>query len=129
MTESPKTASPRTSIRSFDSASGCSAQYERWTSALAGTTLLFLGFGLHDADFRVLFRAIKALKGSDRLRRWKHVAVQLNPESQLIEPEAAQDYLESYFGEDTIGKVSIYWERTEVFLEELQKRWRQRGRQ
>jgi hypothetical protein len=99
------------------------------TSALAGTTLLFLGFGLHDADFRVLFRAIKALKGSDRLRRWKHVAVQLNPESQLIEPEAAQDYLESYFGEDTIGKVSIYWERTEVFLEELQKRWRQRGRQ
>jgi hypothetical protein len=98
------------------------------TSALAGTTLLFLGFGLHDADFRVLFRAIKALKGSDRLRKWSHVAVQLNPESQLIEPEAAQEYIESYFGEDTIGKVSIYWERTEVFLEELHQRWLQGGR-
>jgi hypothetical protein len=97
------------------------------TRALAGTTLLFLGFGLHDSDFRVLFRAIKALKGSDRLRKWSHVAVQLNPESQLIEPEAAQDYLESYFGEDTIGKVSIYWESTQVFLEELQQRWRQEG--
>lgn len=90
------------------------------TGALVSTTLLFLGFRLDDSDFRVLFHGIKALKGSDRLKRYSHVGVQLNPESQLIEPEAAQEYLESYFGPD---KVSIYWGSTRQFLAELHQRW------
>ena len=87
---------------------------------LVSTTLLFLGFGLDDTDFRVLFHGIKALKGSEQLPTWSHVGVQLNPESQSIEPEAAQDYLESYFGPD---RVSIYWGSTEKFLAELERRW------
>jgi hypothetical protein len=87
---------------------------------LVSTTLLFLGFGLDDTDFRVLFHGIKALKGSDRLHTFSHVGVQLNPDSQFIEPEAAQEYLESYFGPDN---VSIYWGSTDKFLAELERRW------
>jgi hypothetical protein len=47
------------------------------------------------------------------------VGVQLSPGSQTIEPEAAQEYLESYFGED---KISIYWGETRRFLDELRHR-------
>ena len=39
----------------------------------------------------------------------------------MIEPEAAQEYLESYFGND---KVSIYWGDTRRFLDELRLRTR-----
>ena len=45
--------------------------------------------------------------------------MQLSPESQTIEPEAAQEYLESYFGQD---KISIYWGSTRQFLDELRNR-------
>jgi hypothetical protein len=45
----------------------------------------------------------------------QHIGVQLSAGSQLVEPQAAQDYLESYFGDD---KVNIYWSSTEAFLSE-----------
>jgi hypothetical protein len=45
--------------------------------------------------------------------------VQLRPESQTIEREAAQRYLESYFGED---KVNIFWDDTTSFLGKLVER-------
>ena len=92
-------------------------------AALTSRSLLFLGYRLDDWDFRVLFQSLKTFGGSDQLRRNVHVGVQLSPESQVIEPEAAQEYLESYFGDD---KVSIYWGETKRFLSELQRR-RQTG--
>lgn len=85
-------------------------------TALISRSLVFLGFRLDDWDFRVIFHAIKSFGGSALLRENQHVGVQLDPGHQLIEPEAAQDYLESYFGED---KVSIFWGETASFLEEL----------
>lgn len=45
--------------------------------------------------------------------------MQLKPENQLIEPEAAQKYFESYFDED---RVSIFWANTRTFLDELRLR-------
>jgi SIR2-like domain/CHAT domain len=83
-------------------------------AALTKNALLFLGYRLDDWDFRVVFQSIKSFAGGMRSRQ--HIGVQLKPENQLIEPEAAQRYLESYFGED---RVNIYWASTRAFLEEL----------
>jgi hypothetical protein len=90
--------------------------------ALTLRSLLFLGFRLDDWDFRVVFQSIKAFEGSEELLKDnKHAGVQLSPENQSIEPEAAQEYLESYFGRD---QISIYWGNTRDFLDELRHRTR-----
>jgi hypothetical protein len=78
--------------------------------------LLFLGYRLDDWDFRVVFQGIKSFLGGIGTRRLQHVGVQLKPENQMIEPEAAQRYLDSYFKED---RVDIYWADTRAFLDEL----------
>jgi SIR2-like domain len=85
-------------------------------SSLTGGSLLFLGYNLDDWEFRVLFQSIKAFNGASLLNRRFHVGVQLRPDAVTIDREAAQDYLESYFGED---KVHIYWEKCSDFLREL----------
>jgi hypothetical protein len=87
--------------------------------ALTARSLLFLGYRLDDWDFRVVFHGIKSFGGSAMLQDNLHVGVQLSPENQMIEPEAAQEYLESYFGND---QVSIYWGNTRRFLDELRQR-------
>jgi hypothetical protein len=87
--------------------------------ALTAQSLLFLGYSLDDWDFRVIFQSIKSFGGADLLGQNLHIGVQLSPESQMIEPEAAQEYLESYFGQD---KISIYWGETRQFLNELRNR-------
>ena len=84
--------------------------------ALTQKALLFLGYELDDWDFRVLFQGIKAFGGNVRMRKRPHVGVQLNPELQSIEPESAQEYLESYFGEDN---VTIYWGTLDSFVKRL----------
>ena len=63
-----------------------------------------------------LFQGIKAFGGNVLMRKRPHVGVQLNPELQSIEPESAQEYLESYFGEDN---VTIYWGALDSFVKRL----------
>jgi hypothetical protein len=87
--------------------------------ALLSRALLFLGFQLDDWDFRVIFHGIKSFDGLQQMGDNQHVGVQISPENQLIEPEAAQDYLESYFGHDS---VSIFWGDTKHFLKEFRAR-------
>ncbi|RHW23347.1 CHAT domain-containing protein [Nocardioides immobilis] len=90
--------------------------------ALNLQSLLFLGFRLDDWDFRVVFQSIKSFEGSElNLQRNRHAGVQLSPENQSIEPEAAQEYLESTFGRD---QISIYWGNTRDFLDELRHKAR-----
>ncbi len=89
--------------------------------ALTASSLLFLGYSLDDWDFRVIFQGIKSF-GSGKgnmLSQNQHVGVQLSPQNQTIEPEAAQEYLESYFGDD---KITIYWGDTRQFLDDLRER-------
>ena len=88
---------------------------------LTNRSLLFLGHRLDDWDFRVVFQGLKSFPASRRglLGRNRHVGVQLNPGSQVTEPKAAQDYLESYFGNE---KISIYWADTRRFLDEYRRR-------
>lgn len=86
--------------------------------ALAGTTLLFLGYKRSDRDFRILLRCLDSYIKKMEIA---HVAVQLIgddiSEDQKIE---AQDYLERYFGK---LNVKIYWGTCQEFVIELRNRW------
>lgn len=88
-------------------------------AALTKRSLLFLGYRLDDWDFRVVFHGIKSFGGSSLLSGNYHVGVQLSPDNPMLEPEVAQEYLESYFGKDN---VSIYWGDTRRFIDELRTR-------
>lgn len=86
--------------------------------AMSSSLMLFLGYRLDDWDFRAVFQSIKSFSGR-RHSIYHHVGVQVTPEAQVVEPEAAQRYLESYFGDDG---VKIFWADTPAFLEELIQR-------
>jgi SIR2-like domain/CHAT domain len=98
-------------------------QYKPWSRTLIGaqtvsTSLLFLGFGLTDWNFRVLYRLIMGQEGSSKLKQLTHVAVQIDPEEDaLINPRAARKYLEAYFGSS--GPVTIFWGTAGEFLRQL----------
>ena len=85
-------------------------------AALTDSALLFLGYSLDDWEFRILFQSVKSFPAKRRLKH-QHVGVQLRPEASTIDPEAAQDYLERYLGDD---KVDIYWGSSRAFLQDLQ---------
>jgi hypothetical protein len=85
--------------------------------ALAGTSLLFVGYKLTDWDFRVLHRGL-VMAGEQSLRRLS-VTVQLRP------TDAAREYLDKYFGS---MKVRVYWGTATEFVAELARRWNERAR-
>jgi hypothetical protein len=64
-----------------------------------------------------VFNGVKSFGGSEAIfGQSLHVGVQLSPDNPLIEPEAAQEYLESYFGND---RVNIFWGSTRRFLDQF----------
>jgi hypothetical protein len=85
--------------------------------ALAGASLLFIGYRLADWDFRVLHRGI-VMAGEQSLRRLS-VTVQLRP------TDAAREYLDKYFGS---MKVRVYWGTAADFVAELSHRWNEVAR-
>lgn len=92
--------------------------------ALVSNSLLFLGFRLTDWHFRVLFRLMMSLEGRDQIKRFCHVAVQLEPDSEaMVDAEAGKRYLEKYFGYES--NIDIYWGSAADFLvalnEELER--------
>ncbi|MGE0101063.1 MAG: CHAT domain-containing protein [Blastocatellales bacterium] len=93
--------------------------------SLLQNSLLFLGFRVDDMRFRVLFRMIMTMQGTETLRDLSHVGVQINPdESSFEDVERARKYIESYFQEGKGGapSISIYWGTAADFLRELRKR-------
>lgn len=89
--------------------------------ALADSSLLLLGYGLQDWDFRVLFRGLINRKRSSR--RLLSVAIQLSLEHELAEirsMDEAEEYLEKYFDK---ANFKIYWGQTEEFTDELWAYW------
>jgi hypothetical protein len=87
----------------------------RIQEALAGASLLFLGYGMADWSFRVLFRGlITSIEPS--LRRIS-VIVQLPPAL-----EEAQDYLGNYFNR---MDVRVYWGTLREYAAELRQRWKE----
>ena len=78
---------------------------------LADSSLLYLGFGVDEWAFRVLFRSIMNQE-SDRPDDYSHVAAQIDPEGRAVEPERARRYLEAYFQKT---QLSIYWGTVDAF--------------
>lgn len=94
-------------------------------TALATTSLLFIGYSLSDWNFRVLFRGLIGSGGSSHA--YPSIAVQLTPSSLSDNSEngkkRAQEYLNEYF--TTIQKVNVkvYWGDIKEFSTELRWRW------
>jgi hypothetical protein len=87
------------------------------SEALVAGSLIFLGFPLDDWKFRVLFRMIIAKDGSELLKQFNHVAVQVDPaETTLANARLAKTYLQKYF---TNSKIDIYWGTAGDFLRQL----------
>jgi hypothetical protein len=92
---------------------------------LSDSALMFLGFGLDEWDFRVLYRSLMRTEGRRRRDQYTHVAVQIDPEEgATIDAARARRYLESYFHS---ANVSLYWGSTDHFVKELQDAWCARG--
>lgn len=93
-------------------------------SALATTSLLFVGYSLSDWNFRVLFRGLIGSLGSTL--GMTSIAVQLDP-SSADEPaeqrERVQRYLNRYFEEIQTIRVRLYWGDVRDFARELRQRW------
>lgn len=87
--------------------------------ALTQQSLMFMGYTLDSWDFRVLFQSLKTFGGHKLLVENQHVGVQLDPRTPGVEPEAAQEHLETYFD---VSSTAIYWGTTREFLSELAKR-------
>ncbi len=84
---------------------------------LTENSLVFLGYGFDDWEFRMIFQAIKSFEGNGRPLS-RHVGVQFEPGALRIEPEAAQEYLEGYLGAD---QLDVYWGSCREFLRELEE--------
>ena len=84
--------------------------------ALAGTSLLFVGYRLADWDFRVIHRGLVAATEAS-LRR-------LSVTVQLAAEEPAREYLDQYFG---ALKLRVYWGTAAAFAGELSERWAARA--
>jgi hypothetical protein len=84
---------------------------------LTENSLVFLGYGFDDWEFRMIFQAIKSFEGDGR-RLSRHIGVQFEPGGLRIEPAAAQEYLEDYLGAD---KLDVYWGSCREFLSELEE--------
>lgn len=93
-------------------------------SALSEKGLVFLGFGLQDWNFRVLFRSILTDERRRLPREYKSVAVQVRPGENSMNPELARIYLEQYFGG---MDISVYWGSVRDFIKELHDRAQKKG--
>lgn len=90
--------------------------------AIAGGSLLFLGYRLDEWDFRILLHTIANYLNNSLARA--HISVQLVPVGEKAteeQKEKATRYLNRYFEMRTI---KVYWGSCQDFVEELSERWR-----
>jgi len=84
-------------------------------SRLRNNPLLFVGYGLHDWTFLVLFRIL--LRGIPASERRRHVSVQIDPRERRR--VAARSYIEQYLRSQSI---QVFWESAETFAEKLKEK-------
>ena len=97
----------------------------RIEEAFADTSLLFLGYGLVDWDFRVLFRAL--VEYLERSTGRSHLSVQVIPgqlangqEISAPQKEAVQRYFDEYYEQ---LNIRVFWGTCRDFVAELRHRW------
>ena len=84
---------------------------------LASTSLMFIGYGLHDWEFRVLLRGLVATV--NRRLDFQDVAVQLEGVSEA-DAAAVQDFMRKYFER---ANINVFWGNTAQFIAELREQW------
>jgi hypothetical protein len=90
--------------------------------ALTDSNLLLLGFQLNDWTFRALFRTVMTQQGGARRGRYAHVGVQVElDDTRNIDTRRARKFIEKYFGD---SEISIYWGKSEDFIEQLARKWK-----
>ena len=100
-----------------------SSQYKlpHWIErALAGSTLLFVGYSLADWNFRVLFRGLVSTR--EQSLRYGNFTVQVLPlpaDATEENRQQIQRYLDKYFGKI---EVRVYWGTAAEFAAELRER-------
>ena len=90
--------------------------------ALASSSLLFLGYNLHDWEFKVIMRGL--LEPLTQRLRLNHVAVQLEDTGDT-DAGAVQNFLERYFQD---ADINVYWGSPAQFVAELREHWEGDGR-
>jgi hypothetical protein len=96
---------------------------EEVRTSLTNKSLLFVGFGISDWDFRILFRLILNQQGSKQLENYPHVAVQVTPsDTEFTDPDGVCSYLEHLIGHAPLSGIHLYWGSTKDFVMELQRR-------
>jgi hypothetical protein len=89
--------------------------------SLTGSSMLFVGYRILDANFRVLFRSLVNYM-QDGLKL-SHFSVQSAPRAETFSEEERQratKYLTRYFDRQLIA---IFWGRSQEFAKELGQRW------
>jgi hypothetical protein len=89
-------------------------------AALTQRPLLFVGYSLHDWNFRVLFHGL--LKDIPDIRRRRHVSVQLHPDVDGRDPDAQERAREYLTRSLENWQISIFWGTAEEFCAELRSR-------
>ncbi len=90
-------------------------------TALAGTSLLFIGYSLSDWSFRVLFRGLMSSMGASL--GYSSIAVQLPPDGlEEEELERRQRYLDKYFDKIQKIQVRLFWGNAREFARQLRER-------
>jgi hypothetical protein len=92
--------------------------------ALAGSSLLFIGYRLSDWTFRLLFRGLQGSIGATLSR--PSISIQLLPDD--VDPDMlaeAQEYLQKYFGQLHRVKFTLYWGDATEFARTLLDKWQE----
>jgi hypothetical protein len=93
-------------------------------AAMTNTSLMFLGYSMHDIEFRVIMRGLVATRG--QRRNFKHVAVQLDVDDVKVENiGSVQTFLQQYFQD---AEINVYWGSMEQFVSELKEQWENASR-
>lgn len=93
--------------------------------AIAETSLIFVGYGLHDWNFRVIHRGLmkRVVRGSRRISVTAQLPQLRNGDGAKNRDEAVEAYMERYFEE---MDVAVYWGTAREFARELYRRWQGR---
>jgi hypothetical protein len=84
----------------------------RIQQAIGGTCLLFMGYGLNDTNFRVIFRGlVERQKNAQK----KSITVQIQPGDAKV-----ASYLTEYFKQ---SGIRVYWGTAREFVNDLKQRW------
>jgi hypothetical protein len=90
------------------------------------SALIFLGFRLHEWDFRVFFRRLKQMSGWEQHKNFSHVAVQLDPSSAggAATSQEVRRFLKNFIESD---RIEIFEGSVEQFVRSLNRRLGARG--